>query len=277
MPPIPSRGPFFIIPAGRIIGILLFVGIAMASLFGCIHAAGGEGADGGIGSSTSQLALVEGYASGADPVEVIIIISPGCPKCAAAERTLEKVGQTVPLNVSSYYYYTDEGHRIIDQLNARDIPAIIIGTEVIDYRDYGGDASILENKALRALHNQSQRSETAPSIGFPGNTSPIQRREDALPGYDLQDLSLSTALAVTAGGFVAGFNPCLFGILVFLAASILSTSGKRRELIMMVVFFSFGIFSMYFLFGLGMQRLLHSEAIAATFRFALSVLILDGG
>ncbi len=102
MPPIPSRGPFFIIPAGRIIGILLFVGIAMASLFGCIHAAGGEGADGGIGSSTSQLALVEGYASGADPVEVIIIISPGCPKCAAAERTLEKVGQTVPLNVSSY-------------------------------------------------------------------------------------------------------------------------------------------------------------------------------
>jgi len=277
MPPIPSRGPFFIIPAGRIIGILLFVGIAMASLFGCIHAAGGEGADGGIGSSTSQLALVEGYASGADPVEVIIIISPGCPKCAAAERTLEKVGQTVPLNVSSYYYYTDEGHRIIDQLNARDIPAIIIGTEVIDYRDYGGDASILENKALRALHNQSQRSETAPSIGFPGNTSPIQRREDALPGYDLQDLSLSTALAVTAGGFVAGFNPCLFGILVFLAASILSTSGKRRELIMMVVFFSFGIFSMYFLFGLGMQRLLHSEAIAATFRYALTVLLLAAG
>jgi len=210
-------------------------------------------------------------------VEVIIIISPGCSKCAAAERILEKVGQKVPLNITGLYYYTDEGHRIIDQYGARDIPAILIGIEVIDYRDYQGDTALLENMILRALANQSQISPLSPSITLPGNTSPIPGREDALAGYDLKDLSLSTALAVTAGGFVAGFNPCLFGILVFLAASILSVSGKRRELMMMVVFFSIGIFTMYFLFGLGMQRLLHSEAIAATFRYALTVLLIAAG
>jgi cytochrome c biogenesis protein CcdA/thiol-disulfide isomerase/thioredoxin len=279
MPLIPSGVPSFILPARRTIQLIIFLGIVLVSLCNCISAIGGEdGKNGyapdGIDSSSGEFAL---NTSGADPVPVIIIVSPGCTKCAAAERTLEKVGQKVPLNITGLYYYTDEGHRIINQYNARDIPAIIIGIEVIDYRDYGGDASVLEDKVLRALNNLSRNSEIAPSITLPGNTSSTQGREDALAGYDLQDLSLSTALAVTAGGFVAGFNPCLFGILVFLAASILTVSGKRRELMMMVVFFSFGIFTMYFLFGLGMQRLLHSEAIAASFRYALTVLLIAAG
>ena len=46
---------------------------------------------------------------------------------------------------------------------------------------------------------------------------------------------------------------------------------------MMVVFFSLGIFTMYFLFGLGMQRLLQSEAIASAFRYVLTVLLLVAG
>lgn len=271
-----------ILPAKRAIQLIIFLIIAQLTLCSGIYATGGGEEVGGqiSGESDSpavQSALGGGYAGSADPVEVIIIISPGCSKCAAAERILEKVGQKVPLNITGLYYYTDEGHRIIDQYGARDIPAILIGIEVIDYRDYQGDTALLENMILRALANQSQISPLSPSITLPGNTSPIPGREDALAGYDLKDLSLSTALAVTAGGFVAGFNPCLFGILVFLAASILSVSGKRRELMMMVVFFSIGIFTMYFLFGLGMQRLLHSEAIAATFRYALTVLLIAAG
>ena len=76
---------------------------------------------------------------------------------------------------------------------------------------------------------------------------------------------------------MAGFNPCLLGILVFLAASVLSTTGKRRELVMMVVSFSFGIFTMYFLFGLGMQQLLQTEAIASSFRYVLTAFLLLAG
>jgi cytochrome c-type biogenesis protein len=76
---------------------------------------------------------------------------------------------------------------------------------------------------------------------------------------------------------VAGFNPCLLGILVFLSASVLSSSGRRRELVLMVVFFSLGIFTMYFLFGLGMQRLLQTEAVFATFRNVVVVFLVVMG
>jgi len=216
-------------------------------------------------------------ATGKNAAEVIVIKSPGCTKCAAAERTLDKIGQTVPMNVTGHYYYSDEGHRIIKQYNAKDVPAIIIGTRAINYRDYDGDNSKLELLIHAALANQS--SDFQPAISLPSNESRNMSNKNGpgMSGLDLQKLSIYTISAVLGAGLVAGFNPCLLGILVFLAASILSTSGKRRELVMMVVFFSLGIFTMYFLFGLGMQQLLQSEAIASAFRYILTALLLAAG
>ncbi|HPH48873.1 MAG TPA: cytochrome c biogenesis protein CcdA, partial [Methanothrix sp.] len=94
---------------------------------------------------------------------------------------------------------------------------------------------------------------------------------------DLEQISAYSISAVLGAGLVAGFNPCLLGILVFLAASVLSTSGKRRDLVLMVAFFSAGIFTMYFLFGLGMQRLLETKAIADAFRYILTLFLLLAG
>ena len=218
------KGPSFVVLAKRAIQLLIFVGMVLASLSSHSYAA-----EGSAFSSGESVCMGGSALASSDPVQVIIITSPGCIKCAAAERTIEEVGQNVPLNVTALYYYTDEGHRIINQYKARDIPAIIIGIEVIDYRDYQGDPSLLKDMVLQALANQSQSAGLSPSISLPGNKSPIPEREDFLAGYDLEEISLSTLLAVTAGGFVAGFNPCLFGILVFLAASILTVSGKKRE------------------------------------------------
>ncbi|MBN1235514.1 MAG: cytochrome c biogenesis protein [Methanotrichaceae archaeon] len=214
----------------------------------------------------------------ADVTEILVITSPGCTKCAAAERTLEKIGQEVPINVTGHYYYSDEGHRIIKQYRAKDVPAIIIGMQVIDYRDYEGDNALLESLIKGALANQTPNPPAA--FTLPGNESTKQSfGVGSLNGQslNLQEISLYAISAVLGAGLVAGFNPCLLGILVFLAASVLATMGKRRELVMMVVFFSFGIFTMYFLFGLGMQKLLQTEAIASAFRYILTAFLLLAG
>ena len=212
-----------------------------------------------------------------DATEVILIKSPGCMKCAAAERTLEKIGQDMPINVTGYYYYSEDGHRIIKHYRAKDVPAIIIGMQVINYRDYEGDNALLESLIKGALANQTPNLPAA--FTLPGNESAKQNLSAATNGLglNLQEISLYTISAVLGAGLVAGFNPCLLGILVFLAASVLSTTGKRRELVMMVVFFSFGIFTMYFLFGLGMQELLQTEEIASAFRYILTAFLLLAG
>jgi cytochrome c biogenesis protein CcdA/glutaredoxin len=210
--------------------------------------------------------------------EVIIINSPGCTKCAAAERALEKIGRDVSINVTGYYYYSEDGHRIIKQYRAKDVPAIIIGMQVINYRDYEGDNALLESLIKGALANQTLPPPAA--FTLPGNESAKQNLSAASANgqsLNLEEISLYTVSAVLGAGLVAGFNPCLLGILVFLAASVLSTKGKKRELVMMVVFFSFGIFTMYFLFGLGMQQLLQTEAIASAFRYILTAFLMLAG
>ncbi len=208
---------------------------------------------------------------------MIFIESPGCKKCAAARRTLEKIGQDATLNVSSYYYYSDEGHRIIKQYHAKDVPAVIIGLQVVNYRDYDGDSDKMEALVRAALANSSSPQSAA--FTLPGNGSEGQAEDEkaGISGLNLKEISLYAISAVLGAGLVAGFNPCLLGILVFLAASVLSSTGKRRELLMMVVFFSLGIFAMYFLFGLGMQRMLQTESVAATFRYILTALLVIGG
>lgn len=226
--------------------------------------------------SLGQVGTAGPDATAGNASEVILIKSPGCTKCAAAERVLERVGEDVPINVTGYYYYTDEGHRIIKQYGASDVPAIIIGSGVINYRDYEKDTALLERMVRAALANATPPTKAAFTLPAGENES-RSTKEDAGEGLNLRELSAYTISAVLGAGLVAGFNPCLLGILVFLTASVLSTSGRRRDLVMMVAFFSLGIFSMYLLFGLGMQRLLETEAIADSFRYILTAFLLLAG
>ncbi len=226
------------------------------------------------------LALVILVGAASASTEVVLLKSPGCTKCAAAEKVLSSMAGKEDLNITGYYYYSDEGHRIIKEKKVKgDIPAIVIGNRVINYKQYNGSDEKLEQLISDALHNQSS---TGSTLGAADNLTQSSTNKSSNqssldngngPEINLQSLSLSTLYFVLAAGVVAGFNPCLLGVLVFLAASVLSSNGRKRELLMMIVFFSLGIFTMYFLFGLGMQRLLQTDAIFATFRYAVTLFL----
>ena len=61
-----------------------------------------------------------------------------------------------------------------------------------------------------------------------------------------------TLFTVFLAGLVAGANPCLFAVVAFMAAMILSNTEKKLEVIKFIVFFSFGIFLVYLLTGIGL-------------------------
>ncbi len=207
--------------------------------------------------------------------EVILIQSPGCQKCAAAERVLIGImAEEKDLKLEKYNYFSDDGHRIIEEHKVKDVPSIIIGQEVIGYTEYETDNAKLEHLIRDALANRSENNSESPVIALPGSQSMAQSSNGSSLELNLREVSFYTVSAVLVAGLVAGFNPCLLGILVFLAASVLSSSGRRREMVMMVVFFSLGIFTMYFLFGLGMQRLLQAEAVSNIFRYVLTAFLL---
>jgi cytochrome c-type biogenesis protein len=89
----------------------------------------------------------------------------------------------------------------------------------------------------------------------------------------LKDLTFSSVATVFAAGLLAGFNPCLLAILAFLASSILASTGRRRDILTMVAFFSLGMFVVYIIFGVGLFSILQERSNAAMFRFVLAAVL----
>ena len=100
-------------------------------------------------------------------------------------------------------------------------------------------------------------------------TSPACASENAL-----KDLTISSTATVFAAGLLAGFNPCLLAILAFLASSMLASTGRRRDILTMVAFFSLGTFVVYIIFGVGLFSVLQEKPTAAMFRFVLAAILL---
>ncbi|HIE32211.1 MAG TPA: cytochrome c biogenesis protein CcdA [Methanosarcinales archaeon] len=61
-----------------------------------------------------------------------------------------------------------------------------------------------------------------------------------------------TLFTVFLAGLIAGANPCLFAVVAFMAAMILSNTGKKSEVIKFIFVFSSGVFLVYLLTGIGL-------------------------
>jgi cytochrome c-type biogenesis protein len=90
----------------------------------------------------------------------------------------------------------------------------------------------------------------------------------------LDDLTISSTIAVFLAGILAGSNPCLLAMLVFLASTMLAGAGPRKDIMTMVAFFSLGTFVVYIIFGVGLFSILQEKSIAAVFRFVLAAILL---
>jgi len=126
--------------------------------------------------------------------------------------------------------------------------------------------AILLTLALVIVLSPASASDNSPIAVI---TSPACASENAL-----KDLTISSAATVFAAGLLAGFNPCLLAMLAFLASSMLASTGRRRDILSMVAFFSLGTFVVYIIFGVGLFSALQEKSTAAMFRFVLAAVLL---
>ena len=195
--------------------------------------------------------------------QAMFITSPGCVKCAAAEKVLEDVLAEYPdVSLIIYEVYSDEGRNVIKEHRLKGgVPAMVVSNTNIVYKDYQGDETLLAEMIREALTSSSSTYD-GPAIA--GDTTDSE---------DLETTNLSLMTSFIAG-LVAGFNPCLLGILAFLATAVISSTGQRRDLFYMVISFSFGIFAMYYLFGVGMLRTLNAGAMTSKFTLVVTIILL---
>ncbi|MCZ7400380.1 MAG: sulfite exporter TauE/SafE family protein [Candidatus Methanoperedens sp.] len=195
---------------------------------------------------------------GGNAVTVEYFYIPGCSKCEKATPVIEEVVRSYGGRVNFIKYNAnEEGRRLAIQYGIPGTPYVVINGDkerLISYENYNGDTAKLEI----ILREEIDSASIAPQ---PANIS---------SGKAIQ-LSVPSVLVV---GFLAGFNPCLLAILAFIASVTLATTGRRRNVLLIVIVFSLGIFTTYLIVGIGILRIFEqSPSLQVTIRNFLAILI----
>ncbi len=172
-------------------------------------------------------------------ISVEYFFDPACQKCSKASPIIDNVVNSYggKVNFSKYNILTDEGLSLAKKYQLPGVPSVVINKEkLISYTDYEGNITRLEEILRDSIEKAS-----------PGGT-PAQ-----------QKMILSVPYVVVVG-FLAGFNPCLLAILAFIASVTLATTGRRRNVLLIVLMFSLGIFVTYLIVGIGLLRIFEQSA-----------------
>ncbi|VVB86802.1 Cytochrome C biogenesis protein transmembrane region [uncultured archaeon] len=183
---------------------------------------------------------------------------PGCQKCEKATPVVENLIKSYGGRVNfTKYNANEEGRELAIRYQIPGTPAIVINRDkgrLISYENYSGDTVKLEAE----LKDSIERASVSPSPSGVFTNNKIV-------------LSVPSVLVV---GFLAGFNPCLLAILAFIASVTLATTGKRRNVLLIVLMFSLGIFTTYLVVGVGLLRIIEqSPTLQGDLRNFLLILI----
>lgn len=183
----------------------------------------------------------------------------GCQKCEQATPVVEALMKSYGSRVNFVKINAkEEGRDLAIEYRIPGTPSIVINKDsknLVSYDNYNGDTAKLENILKEAI-------DKAPISKTP---------EIAQSDNDKLILSVPSVFVV---GFLAGFNPCLLAILAFIASVTLATTGKRRNVLLIVLMFSLGIFVTYLIVGIGLLRILEeAPGLQAGIKNFLFVLI----
>ena len=161
----------------------------------------------------------------------------GCQKCEQATPVVEALMKSYGSRVNFLKYNAkEEGRDLAIKYSIPGTPSIVINKDsknLISYDNYNGDTAKLEEILKEAIDKAPQKA----------------------PESVQSDKFILSVPSVFVFGFFAGFNPCLLAILAFIASVTLATTGKRRNVLLIVIMFSLGIFVTYLIFGIGLLRI----------------------
>ncbi len=188
-------------------------------------------------------------------VVVEYFYDPACQKCAKAAPVIESVVKSYGdrVSFSKYNILTDEGLTLATKYQIPGVPSVVINEQkLISYGDYEGNTTLLEE----ILRDSIEKASLSPA------SAPVQ-----------QKIILSVP-SVFVVGFLAGFNPCLLAILAFIASVTLATTGRRRNVLLIVLMFSLGIFVTYLIVGIGLLNIIEQmPSLQASIKNFLVILV----
>jgi hypothetical protein len=109
----------------------------------------------------------------------------------------------------------------------------------------GGSVNIAYNATVGAGIDKTQGPELT-YIDTDGSHVILLPEDTIPPSYSFDLLTL------LIGGVIAGFNPCIIAILIFISAEVAASTGKKLDLVLNVLSFCAGILAIYLVIGAGL-------------------------
>jgi cytochrome c biogenesis protein CcdA len=194
-------------------------------------------------------APVDTGVTGAALVHIYYFYQTSCQECDRVDVMLEAVaGYYNNVAVHAYNIFNDTSKVFFEGLAIRNhipeserlvVPAIIIGDDYLIRQD-------ITLQHVEALIGKYQNGAPAHSVSQFGSA------EQTI----FERFSRFSILGILIAGFVDGVNPCAFATLIFFVSYLLFIGKRRKEVILMALFFIIAVFITYFAIGLGAYNIL---------------------
>jgi cytochrome c biogenesis protein CcdA/glutaredoxin len=190
------------------------------------------------------------------PIHLAYFYKTGCQECERAKYDLNYIQQTYP-QVQVVEYNIEENQALAEWLGERlgvpeeerlDSPAIFVGDDHLV-----PDEMTLRN--IQAAVEKRLATGAEPTWEEFGQQEQQAAEESLIERYK----SLGV-LTVLGAGLINGLNPCAFVTIVFFLSYLAFMGRQGREVLIVGVLFTLGVFVAYLLAGLGLSRLMEPLA-----------------
>jgi cytochrome c biogenesis protein CcdA len=183
----------------------------------------------------------------------------GCPACGQVKPYIEELNQQPEINIQTFEIYQNKDnllllHEFYDAYNvptnSRGVPTVLInGKYLVGYKP------IIDNFETEIANNLGV---ACPSVDG-GTATGITGQAD--PTEKFGGLSI---LTVAGAALVDSINPCAIAVLLILLSALLATGEKKRALKAGIAF-TISIYISYFLFGLGLFKVIQISGVSYSF------------
>lgn len=171
-----------------------------------------------------------------------------CPKCNRTEILLNGLKENYPaLKIYRYEVFEDSGKILYEALaEARNVP---FAKRLIVPAIFIGNDYLIENITSTVLESLIIKYEAgSPRL----DTLKIEAGEKSI----LNRFSKFSIFGIIAAGFLDGINPCAFATIIFFVSYLLFTGRRRKDIVLMSIFFIAAVFLSYLAIGIGAYKLL---------------------
>jgi cytochrome c biogenesis protein CcdA len=184
----------------------------------------------------------------AGPIHLYYFYQLQCPECDRTETLLKAIQKKYrPVNVYRYNIFEDSSKILYEILAERLkipenkrllVPAIFIASECLIKEI---PASGLERMIVK----------------FAGDCPRLDTIRVLNAGNNIFNrFKKFSILGIMAAGFLDGINPCAFATIIFFVSYLIFVGRKRRDILLMAVFFILAVFTSYLAIGLGAYQAL---------------------